>query len=38
MPHAETAAEQLRLDKQLCFPLYACAKELIRRYREPLDA
>lgn len=38
MPCAETAAEQLRLDKQLCFPLYACAKELIRQYREPLDA
>lgn len=28
----------LKLENQLCFPLYACAKEVIRRYREPLDA
>lgn len=27
----------LRLENQLCFPLYACAKELIRRYRKPLE-
>ena len=27
----------LKLESQLCFPLYACAKEVIRRYREPLD-
>ena len=27
----------IRLENQLCFPLYACAKEVIRRYREPLD-
>lgn len=26
----------LRLEEQLCFPLYACAKEVVRRYREPL--
>ena len=25
-----------RLEDQLCFPLYACAKEVVRRYREPL--
>lgn len=30
--------EALRLDNQLCFPLYACAKEVVRQYREPLDA
>ncbi len=24
------------LENQLCFPLYACSKEVIRRYREPL--
>ena len=27
----------LKLENQLCFPLYACAKEVIRRYQEPLD-
>lgn len=27
----------IRLENQLCFPLYACAKELIRRYRKPLE-
>ena len=26
----------VRLGNQLCFPLYACAKEVIRQYREPL--
>ena len=30
--------EQLRLENQLCFPLYACAKEVVRRYRKPLEA
>ncbi len=34
---AETVPEPLRLENQLCFPLYACAKELIRQYREPLE-
>ena len=28
--------ESLRLENQLCFPLYACAKEVIRQYRKPL--
>lgn len=27
----------IRLENQLCFPLYACAKEVVRRYREPLE-
>ena len=27
----------LRLENQICFPLYACAKELIRQYRPPLE-
>ena len=27
----------LRLDHQLCFPLYACSKEIIRRYKPMLD-
>ena len=26
----------LKLENQLCFPLYACAKEVVRRYRKPL--
>lgn len=30
--------DSLKLEKQLCFPLYACAKEVIRRYRGPLEA
>lgn len=29
---------QIRLDNQVCFPLYACAKEVVRRYRKPLEA
>ena len=27
----------LRLENQLCFPLYACAKEVVKRYRPLLD-
>ena len=23
----------LKLENQLCFPLYACSKEIVRRYR-----
>lgn len=26
----------IRLENQLCFPLYACAKEIVRQYRIPL--
>ena len=29
--------QELRLENQLCFPLYACAKEVIRQYRKPLE-
>ena len=29
--------DELRLENQLCFPLYACAKEVVRQYRKPLD-
>ncbi len=29
--------EALRLNNQLCFPLYACAKEIVRRYKPFLD-
>ena len=27
----------IRLKNQLCFPLYACAKEVVRLYRKPLE-
>ncbi len=33
----EDKYESLRLEKQLCFPLYACAKEVVRRYKPFLD-
>ena len=29
--------EGLKLKNQLCFPLYACAKEVVRRYKPFLD-
>lgn len=29
--------EQLKLENQLCFPLYACAKEIVRKYKPFLD-
>ena len=29
--------EQLKLENQLCFPLYACAKEIVRLYKPHLD-
>lgn len=28
--------DEIRLENQLCFPLYACSKEVVRRYRTPL--
>ena len=31
------AYESLKLDNQICFPLYACAKEVVRQYRKPLE-
>ena len=30
--------EMLKLENQLCFPLYVCSKELVRQYRKPLDS
>lgn len=27
----------IKLGNQLCFPLYACAKEVVRQYRKPLE-
>jgi len=29
--------EELKLENQLCFPLYACAKEVVRLYKPHLD-
>jgi len=29
--------ESLKLGNQLCFPLYACAKEIVRKYKPFLD-
>ncbi|MCR4955165.1 MAG: MarR family transcriptional regulator [Lachnospiraceae bacterium] len=29
--------ECLKLDNQLCFPLYACSKEVVRKYKPFLD-
>ena len=29
--------EMLKLENQLCFPLYACAKEVVRRYMPLLE-
>lgn len=36
-PDDDRRYQVLRLDNQLCFPLYACAKEVVRRYKEFLD-
>ncbi len=37
MLQTQTNEESLRLENQFCFPLYACAKEVVRQYREPLE-
>ena len=29
--------DSLKLENQLCFPLYACSKEIVRRYKVYLD-
>lgn len=29
--------ESLRLENQLCFPLYVCSKEIVKRYKPFLD-
>lgn len=36
MNEIQTNEPCLRLEDQLCFPLYASAKEVVRQYREPL--
>ena len=37
MQDVETKSDALLLENQLCFPLYACAKEVVRQYRKPLE-
>ncbi|MBP3875101.1 MAG: MarR family transcriptional regulator [Lachnospiraceae bacterium] len=37
MTEADHKYDCLLLDHQLCFPLYACSKEIIRRYKPMLD-
>ena len=34
----ETRYDRLKLSRQLCFPLYAASREVIRQYRPYLDA
>ncbi|WP_251862576.1 MarR family transcriptional regulator [Clostridium sp. Marseille-Q2269] len=29
--------EELKIENQLCFPLYACAKEVVKKYKPYLD-
>ena len=35
--NAEDRYDCLKLKNQICFPLYACAKEIVRRYKPYLD-
>jgi DNA-binding MarR family transcriptional regulator len=37
MASKEEKYESLKLENQICFPLYACAKEIIRKYKPYLD-
>ncbi|WP_034452270.1 MarR family winged helix-turn-helix transcriptional regulator [Butyrivibrio sp. AE2032] len=37
MENSQEKYESLKLGNQLCFPLYACAKEIIRKYKPYLD-
>ena len=34
---SDSRYDQLKLENQLCFPLYACAREVIRKYKPFLD-
>ena len=34
---AEKQDEALKLENQLCFPLYACAREVVKKYKPFLD-
>lgn len=37
MEEQNTKYDVLKLENQVCFPLYACSKEIIRRYKPFLD-
>lgn len=37
MEQIKTQYDSLKLSNQLCFSLYACAKEVVRQYRKPLE-
>lgn len=39
MKNAQTTDKYdcIRIGNQVCFPLYACAKEIVRQYRKPLE-
>lgn len=37
MSSPDKLQELHKLENQLCFPLYACAKEAVRQYRKPLE-
>ena len=37
MKPVDSKYDCLKLENQLCFPLYACSKEVIRRYKPYLD-
>ncbi|WP_347490874.1 MarR family transcriptional regulator [Ruminococcus sp. FC2018] len=37
MAEIQNKYDCIRLGNQLCFPLYACAKEVVRQYRKPLE-
>lgn len=39
MENAQTTDKYdcIRIGNQVCFPLYACAKEIVRQYRKPLE-
>ena len=37
MEEKEKQYDQLRIENQLCFPLYACSREIIKRYKPFLD-
>ena len=30
--------DKLKLENQLCFPLYACSREIVKRYKPFLDS
>ena len=37
LENSQNKYDCIKLANQLCFPLYACAKEVVRQYRKPLE-